>query len=159
MLNTLIFNKISDNIKGLAEQFAKGEISYDKMYEQTMATITETLDNSDETIKLVQDAAMKMKEESAKKGIDITESGSSQLSGALAAASQESIDLLAGQTNAVRVQQIEGINVMRDQLAELASIRVNTYNSSIRLATIGETFGRWVSSQNSSLRAQGNTSY
>jgi hypothetical protein len=44
------------------------------------------------------------------------------LSRAIKGASQESIDLLAGQTNAVRVNQIESIDIMRNQLLHLASI-------------------------------------
>jgi hypothetical protein len=44
------------------------------------------------------------------------------LSGAIKGASQESIDLLAGQTNAVRINQVEGIEIMRNQLLHLASI-------------------------------------
>ena len=45
------------------------------------------------------------------------------LSGAIKGASQESIDLLAGQTNAVRVNQVESISIMRQQLA--ANIEIN----------------------------------
>lgn len=45
------------------------------------------------------------------------------LSGAIKGASQESIDLLAGQTNAVRVNQAESISIMRQQLA--ANIEIN----------------------------------
>lgn len=44
------------------------------------------------------------------------------MSGAISSASQESIDLLAGQTNAVRVNQVESIEILRQQLIHLASI-------------------------------------
>jgi len=44
------------------------------------------------------------------------------LSGAIKGASQESINLLAGQTNAMRINQVEGNTIMREQLLHLASI-------------------------------------
>ncbi|MCF0190186.1 MAG: hypothetical protein HUJ96_02870 [Marinilabiliaceae bacterium] len=44
------------------------------------------------------------------------------LSGAIANASQESIDLLAGQTNAVRMNQVEAMEIMRDQLLVMSGI-------------------------------------
>lgn len=52
------------------------------------------------------------------------------LSGAIKGASQESIDLLAGQTNAVRVNQVESIEILRQQLVylELIASRIGTSN-------------------------------
>lgn len=44
------------------------------------------------------------------------------LSGAIKGASQESIDLLAGQTNAVRQNQVTSIALLREQLGRLANI-------------------------------------
>lgn len=48
------------------------------------------------------------------------------LSGAIEGASQESIDLLSGYCNAVRIQQAEAIELQRQALAELAGINTNT---------------------------------
>ena len=48
------------------------------------------------------------------------------LSGAIKGASQESIDLLSGYCNAVRIQQVDGINIMREQLISLSGIEGNT---------------------------------
>ena len=50
------------------------------------------------------------------------EADPSSLSGAIKGASQESIDLLAGQTNAVRVNQVTSLDILRQQLARLSSI-------------------------------------
>jgi hypothetical protein len=48
--------------------------------------------------------------------------GITTLSGAIKGASQESIDLLAGQTNAVRLNQVEALSLSRSQLFRLVSI-------------------------------------
>lgn len=50
------------------------------------------------------------------------ETDPSSLSGAIKGASQESIDLLAGQTNAVRVNQATSLDILRQQLARLSNI-------------------------------------
>lgn len=56
------------------------------------------------------------------KDLEGTGDPTTSLSGAIKGASQESIDLLAGQTNAVRVNQVESIEILRNQLLHLASI-------------------------------------
>lgn len=53
---------------------------------------------------------------------DLDDSTPTTLSGAIKGASQESIDLLAGQTNAVRQNQIVAAGIMREQLLHLANI-------------------------------------
>ena len=76
------------------------------------------------------------------------------LSGAIKGASQESIDLLAGQTNAVRVNQVESMEIMRNQLLHLVSIDAKVGVSNNYLASIDSK----LSSNNSDpLRAQGIT--
>lgn len=52
----------------------------------------------------------------------VNDSDPSTLSGAIKGASQESIDLLAGQTNAVRVNQVTALGLMREQLLYLSNI-------------------------------------
>lgn len=53
---------------------------------------------------------------------EVSGTDTTTLSGAIKGASQESIDLLAGQTNAVRVNQVEMLSILRDQLLRLSSI-------------------------------------
>ena len=63
------------------------------------------------------------------------------LSGAIKGASQESIDLLAGQTNAVRVNQVESIEILRQQLLHLANIDGKIGVSNQHLESIDNKLG------------------
>lgn len=66
----------------------------------------------------------------------LDESDPSTLSGAIKGASQESIDLLAGQANAVRVNQVTSLDIMRQQLTRLSNIDANVGVIAGRLLTI-----------------------
>lgn len=66
--------------------------------------------------------ALKMYEDLFKELGDEAGDPTSTMAGAIKGASQESIDLLAGQTNAVRVNQVVEIDILRQQLIRLASI-------------------------------------
>lgn len=54
--------------------------------------------------------------------MDLDNTDPSTLSGAISSASQESIDLLTGQTNAVRQNQVTSIQLIREQLMHLANM-------------------------------------
>ena len=67
---------------------------------------------------------------------DFVENEPSSLSGAIKGASQESIDLLAGQTNAVRVNQVKQLELVREQLFYISRIDNNVAVISARLLSI-----------------------
>ena len=67
---------------------------------------------------------------------ELDENDPSTLSGAIKGASQESIDLLAGQANAVRVNQVTSLDIMRQQLTRLSNIDANVGVIAGRLLTI-----------------------
>lgn len=79
------------------------------------------------------------------------EDPTTSLAGAIKGASQESIDLLAGQTNAVRVNQVESIEIERNQLIRLASIDNKIGISNKHL----ESIDKKLSNNSDPLRAQG----
>ncbi len=67
---------------------------------------------------------------------ELNENDPSTLSGAIKGASQESIDLLAGQTNAVRMNQVTSLSLLREQLQRLSNIDANVGVIAGRLLTI-----------------------
>lgn len=85
-------------------------------------------------------------------GLD--ENDPSSLSGAIKGASQESIDLLAGQTNAVRVNQVTSLQLFREQLTHLASMDTTLGIISQRILNISNKINNTPSD---SLRSQGIT--
>lgn len=80
--------------------------------------------------------AMKLANEEMKRSglAGFTGAGGSKtgLSGAIQNVSEETASIISGQLNAIRINQIESVDVMRNQLMELSKISSNTaYNSNL----------------------------
>lgn len=84
----------------------------------------------------------------------LDEDDPSTLSGAIKGASQESIDLLVGQTNAVRVNQVTSLQLLRQQLTHLANMDTTLGVISGRLLTI---INKITNTPTDDLRSQGIT--
>lgn len=84
----------------------------------------------------------------------LDEDDPSTLSDAIKGASQESIDLLAGQTNAVRVNQVTSLQLLRQQLTHLANMDTTLGVISGRLLTI---INKITNTPTDDLRSQGIT--
>lgn len=84
----------------------------------------------------------------------LDEDDPSTLSGTIKGASQESIDLLAGQTNAVRVNQVTSLQLLRQQLTHLANMDTTLGVISGRLLTI---INKITNTPTDDLRSQGIT--
>ena len=84
----------------------------------------------------------------------LDDSDPTTLSGAIKGASQESIDLLAGQTNAVRQNQVTSLGLLRQQLIHLSNIDNNVGIIAGRLLSILNSLS---GSVDNGLRSQGIT--
>ena len=85
---------------------------------------------------------------------ELNEKDPSTLSGAIKGASQESIDLLAGQANAVRMNQVTSLDLLRQQLTRLSNIDANVGVIASRLLAI---LNRLTVPADDGLRGQGIT--
>lgn len=99
---------------------------------------------------------MKQAQEAAKKaGFDLWGRGTdSSLSGAIKGISSQEANILAGQTNAIRINQVESIQILRNQLMALNTIAQNTSHN-YHLAKLNDILNILKSKQTDPLRGQG----
>lgn len=125
---------------------------------QSMADIvTEAADKAVGQLDAASDAYAKINEYLNEKGyLSSSEASSSSgtLSGAIQGASQESIDLLSGYCNAVRIQQVEANDLLREQLVSLSGIESNTAKAASYCKRIADRLDAQTT-EGDSLRAAG----
>lgn len=90
-------------------------------------TMMEASDAALGNLEMISEAYAQASDRLSERGyLSSTEADANTLSGAIAGASQESIDLLSGYCNAVRIQQVESIDIMRQQLITMSGVEANT---------------------------------
>lgn len=99
---------------------------------------------------------MKQAQEAAKKaGFDLWGKGAdSSLSGAIKGITSEQASILTGQTNAMRINQVESIQILRNQLLALNTIAQNTSHN-VHLTKLNDILDVLKSKQTDPLRGQG----
>ncbi len=87
---------------------------------------------------------------------DLEDDSEDSLSGAVQGVTEETADIIAGQMNAIRINQLEATEVMRNSLQALNTIAANTqYNRYLAKIDRVITLLEQANSGNSTLRAQG----
>lgn len=147
MIKSMLFSQmIQPEIDKLTEQLQKDGFFEDPTanINKAIASIAKTKDSIFAKKDSLNAALQSFSEIGDKNGLnlfksDVDEDGAADnktLSGAIKGASQESIDLLAGQTNAVRVNQVESITIMRQQLTTGIEINMSIIKNGIILSSI-----------------------
>jgi len=90
----------------------------------------------------------------ATQGLGLGDPSDNTLSGAIKGITEQTAGVLAGQVNAMRINQVEGIQIMRQQLMNLAEIAANTrFNR--HLEKLGSIDSKLDALKTDSLRASG----
>ena len=156
VLNQLKKNFLETQLQGALDQLEK-DMGYwsgdnfifdglsDEEIARFKASVGAATANFNNALQLYEDLFKEM-------GLDDTDES---LTGAVKGVSEETANILAGQMNAVRINQLEMSNIMRQQLQQLNQIAVNTgYNKYLsrieRIITILET-----NQSGNTLRSQG----
>lgn len=119
-------DKVAEMLSGMTDEVGAMLQSNtdDKEIAKYMAQKAKEVSNEYNSIKDLYSSVMDEVNATLGTGADIANMGT--MSGAIQGASQESIDLLSGYCNAVRINQTDSINIMREQLVQLSGINQNT---------------------------------
>ena len=145
LITNMVEDELNADLKKVYDYY-KNAMNDNTIDETEMRKINQLKDDA------AQKALKRRKEIDKVLGQEASDEIENSLSGAIKGASQESIDLLAGQTNAVRMNQVEQIAIVKQQLAGLTTINTSIIKNGLILS---EILSEIKSSQNSNLRAQG----
>lgn len=128
ILSIIVDKTMKDQIAKWYDDFAKA-MTDDTLTEDEKAKLQEAYKQIYEDAANMRDAAFDAA------GLDATSSGNADaMKGAIKGVSEETADIISGQMNAMRINQIEQIQVIREQLIALNRIAVNTaFNSKLVL--------------------------
>ena len=144
LISNLVDDELSDDLKKVYDYY-RDAMADNKITEEEMRRLNQLKD--DATQKAIRrkesiDALFKEEQE------ELEEDGG--LAGAIKGASQESIDLLTGQTNAVRMNQVAAMELARQQLSASLAISSNVALCANYLSSIKTSLDN-----SGNLRAQG----
>lgn len=139
-------DKISELLNGMGEEVSKMMMSgsSDEEIADYMATKAKDVAGNYERLESIYSNVMD--EVNRTLGVEENISNMGSLSGAIQGASQESIDLLAGYCNAVRINQVDSIDILRNQLIQLQGINTNTFNINDVLTAFKSSFDTYTHS-------------
>lgn len=127
MIQSTIFDGFQDDIKKLAEQYGKGEITMDEMIKQSAARTKEAINTAEEAMPALQSALTEVNDYLAENGIDISNSASDQEAtyGGYETMSEETGTELSGRFSAMYIVQSQHLALaqgMSDKLAGALSL-------------------------------------
>lgn len=139
-------DKIFELLNGMGEEVSKMMMSgkSDEEIADYMATKAKDVAGNYERLESIYSNVMD--EVNRTLGVEENISNMGSLSGAIQGASQESIDLLAGYCNAVRINQVDSIDILRNQLIQLQGINTNTFNINDVLTAFKSSFDTYTHS-------------
>lgn len=138
-----IFNKFRDKIMG----YLSGDLDLEEV-------VTPDLEKEiEETSEKIKKLSPELRNILEKLGLEVDNSGSQTMSAAIKGVSEETASLVAGQMNAIRINQLKSLDLFTESVASLGMIEANTrYNR--YLESIDRRLGL-LSSSGGSLRAAG----
>ncbi len=140
MIRTIVINDVfgsfADDVKNLYTEYFQGKMTEDQLMEEVSKLTNKVMDNAEKQLPGLENVINTISDSLKNAGIDIMQPGEASentLKGAFAKASQESIDLLAGQTGAVRVALEDIRRMMLDDESGLRDEYYASFQNSLNV--------------------------